>query len=44
MKKVIYFALAASFALAACDKEEPTSDVVLVEEPCEDKGTCESTD
>lgn len=44
MKKVIYLAIAASFALAACDKDPTYSPNVDEVEPCEDKGTCESTD
>lgn len=44
MKKVVYLAVAASFALAACDNDKPAEDVIVAEEPCEDSGACEPTD
>lgn len=47
MKKVavsLLFAAAAVVSLSACDKDPTYSPNVDEVEPCEDKGTCESTD
>lgn len=47
MKKVavsLVSAFIAAAALSACEKETTSDEVIVVDEPCEDKGTCEPTD